>query len=91
MYRLLFFTIEVLLISICIVFSAESKRVELRILFGLICSILGVTLGSVIVATSPQPQAIDVYRGTTELHITPEKNGVLDSVVVFKDTKEYHL
>lgn len=51
-------------------------------LYGLICCIIGVLIANKV--RDNDPQAMDVYRGNTELEITSVNGVPTDSVVVFK-------
>ena len=75
------------------IMCAKIKDCESKILFCAMASAISILFGMVMVVKiyESSPQAIDVYRGKTELEITNEtKNGVVvktDSLVVFSDTK----
>lgn len=58
--------------------------------FGLLIVVLAVVEILIIVLTSiePKPQAIDVYRGNTELEIHSINNIPQDTVVVWKGGKQ---
>lgn len=58
--------------------------------FGLLIVILAVAEILIIVLTSiePKPQAIDVYRGNTELEIHSINNIPQDTIVVWKINKQ---
>lgn len=60
------------------------------LIFGLLIVILAVAEILIIVLTSiePKPQAIDVYRGNTELEIHSINNIPQDTIVVWKINKQ---
>ena len=73
------FTIFAICLGIAIIHESDEK---VGVIISYVGFITGLTL--IIKYINSEPQAIDVYKGKTELRITYEGNTPIDSMVVFK-------
>jgi hypothetical protein len=80
--------ILLIIVSIVLICSIKSKdwfNVILGSIYVIVCIVIEIALILEIKNTPPEPTAIDVYRGLTELEITSVNGVPQDTIVVFKN------
>lgn len=83
---ILWFLVFCLLAVGCLIAAVSAEELNGFLLgwFSLVFEIIAILIGIEMWHT-PDPQAIDVYRGRTTLEVTYRDSLAVDSVVVFKD------
>lgn len=78
------FLVVIIAILIASIITKDWFNIIIGSFFGIILSIFEISIISEIKNTQPEPTALDVYRGLTELEITSVNGVPKDTVVVFK-------